>query len=45
MELAEEIGISRCDIEPYGASKAKINIKILERLTSKARGKYVIVCG
>lgn len=45
MELADEIGLSLCDVEPYGATKAKVNIKVLERLANKATGKYVIVCG
>ncbi|XP_032785088.1 C-1-tetrahydrofolate synthase, cytoplasmic isoform X1 [Daphnia magna] len=45
MELAEEIGLSVADVEPYGATKAKVNIKILERLVGKPIGKYVIVCG
>ena len=45
MELAEEIGLSLSDVEPYGATKAKVNIKILERLVEKPLGKYVIVCG
>ena len=45
MELAEEIGLSLCDVEPYGATKAKVNIKVLERLANKPTGKYVIVCG
>ncbi|XP_057374614.1 C-1-tetrahydrofolate synthase, cytoplasmic-like isoform X1 [Daphnia carinata] len=45
MELADEIGLSVADVEPYGATKAKVNIKILERLVDKPIGKYVIVCG
>lgn len=45
MELADEIGLSICDVEPYGSTKAKVNIKVLERLANKQTGKYVIVCG
>ena len=44
-ELASEIGLSPIDVEPYGVTKAKVNIKVLERLAGKALGKYVIVCG
>ena len=44
-DLAAEIGLSRIDVEPYGPTKAKVNIRILERLAGKPVGKYVIVCG
>jgi len=45
MDLAGEVGLSVSEVDPYGSTKAKVNIKVLERLANKPRGKYVIVCG
>ncbi len=44
-DLAAEIGLPVSCVEPYGSTKAKVNIKVLERLAGKPMGKYVIVCG
>lgn len=45
MDLAGEVGLASSEVEPYGTTKAKVNIKVLERLANRPRGKYVIVCG
>jgi len=45
MDLAAEVGLSASEVDPYGSTKAKVNIKVLQRLASKPSGKYVIVCG
>ena len=45
MDLASEVGLSVSEVDPYGSTKAKVNIKVLERLANKPSGKYVIVCG
>jgi methylenetetrahydrofolate dehydrogenase (NADP+) / methenyltetrahydrofolate cyclohydrolase / formyltetrahydrofolate synthetase len=44
-ELAEEVGLVPSEVLPYGSTKAKVDIKVLERLANKPRGKYVIVAG
>jgi methylenetetrahydrofolate dehydrogenase (NADP+) / methenyltetrahydrofolate cyclohydrolase / formyltetrahydrofolate synthetase len=44
-ELAEEVGLVSSEVLPYGSTKAKVDIKVLERLANKPRGKYVIVAG
>lgn len=45
MELVGEVGLTASEVMPYGSTKAKVDIKVLERLTSRSHGKYVIVCG
>ncbi|KAG0147914.1 hypothetical protein CROQUDRAFT_655494 [Cronartium quercuum f. sp. fusiforme G11] len=43
--LAKEIGILDSELELYGHSKAKVNLNILERLSHRKDGKYVVVAG
>ncbi len=43
LEIAKQIGIQEEEVEPYGRYKAKINLKIKERLKSKKDGKLVLV--
>lgn len=42
-EIAESIGISESEIEPYGHYKAKISDSVLDRLKDKKDGKLVLV--
>ena len=42
-KIAKQIGIQEEELEPYGRYKAKINLKIKERLKDKQDGKLVLV--
>lgn len=42
-EIAEGIGISGSEIEPYGHYKAKISDSVLDRLKDKKDGKLILV--
>jgi len=42
-EIAEEIGLLPDEVEPNGRHKAKITLKVLERLKDRPNGKYVLV--
>ena len=42
-EIAAAAGIEQSELEPYGHTKAKINLDILKRLEDKPNGKLVIV--
>lgn len=41
--IAEKLGVSEEFLEPYGKSKAKIDLRIFEDLESKPNGKLVLV--
>jgi methylenetetrahydrofolate dehydrogenase (NADP+)/methenyltetrahydrofolate cyclohydrolase/formyltetrahydrofolate synthetase len=43
--VADELGISKSEIELYGNYKAKVNLNILERLSHRRNGNYVVVTG
>ena len=43
--VAKEIGIAPHELEPYGASKAKVDLKLLQRLGHRRNGRYVLVTG
>ncbi|KAI9813278.1 MAG: tetrahydrofolate synthase [Pycnora praestabilis] len=43
--IADEIGISPHELEPYGAYKAKVDLKLLTRLNHRRNGRYVVVTG
>ncbi|XP_046750821.1 C-1-tetrahydrofolate synthase, cytoplasmic isoform X2 [Diprion similis] len=43
--LAEEIGLSPSEYSLYGNKKAKISLRVLERLKDQENGKYVVVAG
>jgi methylenetetrahydrofolate dehydrogenase (NADP+)/methenyltetrahydrofolate cyclohydrolase/formyltetrahydrofolate synthetase len=43
--LAEEIGLLPGEVSLYGTKKAKISLKVLDRLKSQKDGKYVVVAG
>lgn len=42
-EIAESLGISSSEIDPYGHYKAKISDSVLERLKDKKDGKLILV--
>jgi Formate--tetrahydrofolate ligase len=44
-KLAEEVGLWPSEVLPYGHTKAKVDIKVLDRLSEKRLGKYVFVTG
>lgn len=43
--IAAEVGIAPHELEPYGAYKAKVDLKLLERLAHRRNGRYVVVTG
>ena len=44
-QVADEIGIASHELEPYGVSKAKVDLKLLERLGHRKNGRYILVAG
>lgn len=44
-ELAREIGLKQDEIDSYGKYKAKVDLSVLERLSHRKDGKYIIVSG
>src|SRR3954466_11522892 len=42
-EIAEMMGLSSDDIEPYGTRKAKINLDVIEKLRDRPNAKYIVV--
>ncbi|RAH44170.1 C-1-tetrahydrofolate synthase [Aspergillus aculeatinus CBS 121060] len=44
-QLAEEIGIAPHELEPYGHTKAKVSLSVLDRLSHRRDGRYILVCG
>ena len=42
-EIANKLGINEEELEQYGKYKAKINLKIKERLQNKPNGKLILV--
>lgn len=43
--IAEEVGIAFHELEPYGASKAKVDLTLLQRLGHRRNGRYVLITG
>jgi len=43
--IANEVGISPSELEPYGAYKAKVDLSIIKRLDHRRNGRYVVVTG
>jgi formate--tetrahydrofolate ligase len=41
--IAENLGLSAADIEPYGRGKAKVRLEVLDRLAGAPDGKLVLV--
>ena len=44
-QVASEIGIAPHELEPYGHTKAKISLGLLDRLSHRRNGRYILVCG
>ena len=42
-EIADELGISQDDLEPYGHYKAKLSEKLFSKLNNKPDGKLILV--
>lgn len=43
--LAKELGIDDAELEPYGDFKAKVRLSVLDRLSHRSDGRYVVVTG
>ncbi|PSN72427.1 FTHFS-domain-containing protein [Corynespora cassiicola Philippines] len=43
--IAKEVGILSHELEPYGATKAKVDLSLLKRLEHRKNGKYILVAG
>ena len=43
--LASEIGIHHTELELYGNKKAKVSLKVMERIDGRPNGQYVVVTG
>ena len=43
--VAKEVGIMPYELEPYGASKAKVDLGLLKRLEHRRDGRYILVTG
>ncbi|MCJ1289103.1 tetrahydrofolate synthase [Xylographa carneopallida] len=44
-QIAEEVGISPYELEPYGAYKGKVDLTLLQRLGHRRNGRYILVAG
>ncbi|KAL8819129.1 MAG: hypothetical protein Q9223_002375 [Gallowayella weberi] len=44
-QVADEVGIAYHELEPYGASKAKVDLSLLQRLGHRRNGRYVLIAG
>lgn len=44
-QLAHEIGLTPDELESYGQYKAKVELKVLERLAHRKDGKYIVISG
>ncbi|WP_096270423.1 formate--tetrahydrofolate ligase [Paucisalibacillus globulus] len=42
-EIAQELGLTNEDFEPYGHTKAKLSDKLLEKMADKPNGKVILV--
>ena len=43
LAVARDLGLLEEEVEPYGRSAAKIDLRALERLAGRAKGRYVVV--
>lgn len=44
-DLASEIGLTSAEVDLYGKKKAKVSLKVLDRLKGAPNGRYVVVAG
>ncbi len=43
--LANEVGLRPDELDMYGKKKAKVSLKVLDRLKEQPNGRYVVVTG
>jgi methylenetetrahydrofolate dehydrogenase (NADP+)/methenyltetrahydrofolate cyclohydrolase/formyltetrahydrofolate synthetase len=43
--VATEVGILPHELEPYGATKAKVDLSLLKRLEHRRNGRYILIAG
>lgn len=43
--IAKEVGIAEDELEPYGSTKAKVDLSLLQRLEHRRDGRYIVVTG
>ncbi|KAF2271759.1 FTHFS-domain-containing protein [Westerdykella ornata] len=43
--VASEVGILPHELEQYGATKAKVDLKLLKRLEHRRNGRYILIAG
>ncbi|KAF2010782.1 FTHFS-domain-containing protein [Aaosphaeria arxii CBS 175.79] len=43
--IGKEIGLLQSELEPYGATKAKVDLSVLSRLEHRKNGRYILVAG
>ncbi|KAF1972691.1 FTHFS-domain-containing protein [Bimuria novae-zelandiae CBS 107.79] len=43
--VAAEVGILPNELEPYGYTKAKVDLSLLKRLEHRKNGKYILIAG
>eukprot|EP01065_Artemidia_motanka_P041513 TRINITY_DN53_c0_g1_i1.p1 TRINITY_DN53_c0_g1~~TRINITY_DN53_c0_g1_i1.p1 ORF type:complete len:661 (+),score=263.53 TRINITY_DN53_c0_g1_i1:63-1985(+) len=44
-KICDDLGLREAEVTPYGRHKAKVSLKVLERMQDAPSGKYVVVCG
>ncbi len=44
-QLAHEIGLLPDELESYGKYKAKVELSVLDRLSHRTDGKYIVISG
>jgi methylenetetrahydrofolate dehydrogenase (NADP+) / methenyltetrahydrofolate cyclohydrolase / formyltetrahydrofolate synthetase len=44
-KIAAEVGIAAHELEPYGHTKAKVSLDVLDRLSHRRNGRYILVTG
>ena len=44
-QLAHEIGVLPNELESYGPYKAKVDLAVLDRLSHRKDGKYILISG
>lgn len=45
VRIAQEIGLLEDEVESYGKYKAKIELSVIDRLSHRKDGKYIVVAG
>jgi methylenetetrahydrofolate dehydrogenase (NADP+) / methenyltetrahydrofolate cyclohydrolase / formyltetrahydrofolate synthetase len=45
VQLAQELGLHQDELETYGKYKAKVELSVLDRLSYRKDGKYIVISG